>query len=66
MAYIYGLASNYQDFFFLTAIVFIAFQTQEVAKAFGAACTPDFFLFKKVNGLQNSGSRIEYEQVIIV
>jgi len=24
-------------------------QTQEVAKAYGAVCTPDFYLFKKVH-----------------
>jgi peroxiredoxin len=24
-------------------------ETQEVAKAYGAVCTPDFYLFKKVH-----------------
>lgn len=28
--------------------IYISLQTQEVAKDFGAVCTPEFFLFKKV------------------
>ena len=39
-------------------------QTQEVAKAYGAVCTPEFFLYKKVycvTALLNSRMKTELE-----